>query len=60
MRRWLARLVDAEVRRLTDERDMARQTRQTALRAALRWHQASQLWHAAATAAAAEMRRTHE
>ncbi|MEU6387690.1 hypothetical protein ABZ847_29505 [Streptomyces bauhiniae] len=37
MRRWLARLVDAEVRRLTAERDHARTTRAQALRAALRW-----------------------
>ena len=60
MRSCLARLVSAEVRRLTDERDKARQTRQTALRAALRWHQAAQLWQAAATAATARARGTHE
>lgn len=35
MRRWLARLVDAEVRRLTEELERARRARSLALRTAL-------------------------
>ena len=35
MRRWLARLVDAEVRRLTADLDRARRARELALRTAL-------------------------
>ncbi|MFI2663698.1 hypothetical protein [Micromonospora carbonacea] len=38
LRSWLARLVDAEVRRLTRERDDARAARRVALEAAVRWH----------------------
>lgn len=38
MRSWLARLLSAEVRRLTAERDEARATRRAALEAAVRWH----------------------
>ncbi|QDY06137.1 hypothetical protein FJK98_02305 [Micromonospora sp. HM134] len=41
MRRWLARLVSAEVRRLTAERDRARTTRAEAIRVALLWHAAA-------------------
>lgn len=39
MRRWLAWLADAEVRRLRAELDKARVTRARALRAATRWHE---------------------
>ncbi|WP_431976147.1 hypothetical protein [Micromonospora haikouensis] len=38
LRSWLARLLSAEVRRLTAERDQARATRRDALTAAVRWH----------------------
>ncbi|MFI1195494.1 hypothetical protein ACH4T9_19865 [Micromonospora sp. NPDC020750] len=52
MRRWLARLVDAEVRRLAAERDEARRTRAIALHAAVRWHRLALTWRAGATAPA--------
>lgn len=52
MRRWLARLVDAEVRRLTAERDMARRDRNRAVRVAVRWHGIAQIQEARADALA--------
>lgn len=52
LRRWLARLVSAEVRRLTDERDEARRTRAVALESAVRWHRIALAFKAQADARA--------
>lgn len=52
LRRALAALGDAEVRRLTAERDEARRTRAVALTAAVRWHAVAQIHQARADAQA--------
>ncbi|MGW5556890.1 hypothetical protein ACWER9_06660 [Micromonospora sp. NPDC003944] len=56
MRRWLARLVDAEVRQLKAELDEARRTRAKAMAAAVRWHAVAQIHKARADALAAQHR----
>ncbi|MET7949247.1 hypothetical protein [Micromonospora sp. NPDC005324] len=53
MRRWLARLVDAEVRQLKAERDEAWSIAGRATKAASGWHAAAQVEKARADALAA-------
>ncbi|PZF98525.1 hypothetical protein [Micromonospora deserti] len=52
LRDLLGRLVDAEIRRLTAERDQARTDRDRATRAAARWHAAALIHKARADALA--------
>ncbi|MBM0275128.1 hypothetical protein [Micromonospora tarensis] len=53
LRRLLAALGDAEVRRLTAERDEARRIRDRAVRAVVRWHAIARIEKARADALAA-------